>query len=90
MDGEDTAPPAAAFCLEHDGQTDLGDQLTGGGDVHGPVRTRHHGDAQLAGHGTGLHLVAQQIHGLGGSADERDAGFLAALGETCLLYTSWE
>ena len=85
VDGEDTAATAAAFGLEHDGQTDLGDQLTGGGDVHGPVRTGHHGDAQLAGHGAGLHFVAQQVHGFGSGTDKGDTGFLAALGETGVL-----
>ena len=61
------------------------DGTPGGGDVHGPVRTGHHGDAQLAGHGAGLHFVAQQVHGFGSGTDKGDTGFLAALGETGVL-----
>ena len=78
-------PPAAAFGLEHDGQAHVVDELPGRGDVHRAVGTGHHRDAQLAGDGAGLHLVAQQVHGLGRRADEGQAGFLATLRETRIL-----
>ena len=79
MNGKNASAAAAAFGLEHDGQADFGNNLAGRFHIHSAVRAGHHGNAQLAGHLPGLHLVAQQVHGLGGSADKGNAGLFAAL-----------
>ena len=58
-DDEDAATAAAAFSLEHDGQTDFLDDLARAVDVDRAVGTGHDGHADPGGEISGLHLVAR-------------------------------
>ncbi len=80
----DAASAAAAFGLEHDGVADFLGQPPGFGHVHGAFGAGNDGDADLLGQPPYGHLVAQDAHGLGGRADEDDAGVLA-LGRKALV-----
>ena len=71
--GEDAAATAAAFGLEHDGQPDLIGELARLINGHGSLGAGNDRDAQLAGHLAALDLVAEQVHGLLGGADEDNA-----------------
>ena len=82
VNGENTATAAAAFSLEHDGQPHLADELFGRGDVNRAVRTGNHRNAEFSRYFPRLNLVAEQVHGLGGSADKGNARFFAARGKT--------
>ena len=64
---------AAAFGLEHDGKPDLISELASLVNSHGSLGAGNNGDAQLAGHLAALNLVAEQVHGLLGGADEDNA-----------------
>ena len=85
MDGKDAPAASPAFRLEHDGETHFIDEASGGSHIHGAIGTGYYGNAQLSRDGTGLHLVPQQIHGLGGSADESQPRVPAALRKTGVL-----
>ena len=84
-DGEDAPSAASSLGLEHDGQPYVADEPAGLLDVHGAVGAGHDRNAEPAGHGAGLHLVAEQVHGLLGGADEDDAVLLAQGREAAVL-----
>ena len=78
---ENAAPASAALSLQHDGEGDFVDDLACGGHVDRAFRAGHHGDAEPLGDLADLHLVAEQVHGVGFGADEGDARLFAFLGE---------
>ena len=84
-DNENAAATAAAFGLEHDGKADLLDDGAGAFDVHSAFGTGNNRHAETHGKVAGLHLVAEQVHGLAGGADEIDAGFFALAGEAVVF-----
>ena len=84
-DDKDATATAATFGLEHDGQADLLDDFAGAFDVHSAFGAGHNRHTKAHGKVTGLHLVAQQVHGLTGRADEVDAGFFALAGEAVVF-----
>ena len=82
---ENAAPASAALRLQHDGEGDFVDDLACGGHVDRAFRAGHHGDAEPLGDLADLHLVAEQVHGVGFGADEGDARLFAFLGETLVF-----
>jgi len=85
VDEENAPAAAAAFGLEQHGQADFPDQPAGFGNVHGALGAGNDRNVQLLGQLAHLHLVAEQVHGLGRGADEGDARFPALGGKAFVL-----
>ena len=86
LDEAHAAPAAAGRGLDHHREADLVGLLEERGDVL--LRALPAGDDRhfvLRGELAGLGLVAHQAHGVGGRADEGDAGCRAGLGEGGVL-----